>query len=81
MYTAYLTKDKTFGRLLCDGISKMGANGTFAYQGYLGTTVEEHYLGRHGIPLRYPSMRMIFQDGGVAKKGPMAGEKSSNVIF
>ena len=41
------------------GLSVTHSSNTYAYNGYLGITVQQHYFSRHRIRLQYPRLPMV----------------------
>lgn len=51
-------------QLKFEGFSLFGAHQQFAYNGYLGTTVQQHMHSRHRIHLNYPRLPCVCSSRG-----------------
>jgi hypothetical protein len=46
------------------GFSTRSAGHQYAYNGYQGTTVQQHFYSRHGLVLEYPELPCVKELGG-----------------
>ncbi|KAL3087828.1 hypothetical protein niasHS_009569 [Heterodera schachtii] len=59
--TAHLRKNI---KIIPDALCPKGANQVFAYRGFLGITVQQHFYTRHRVVLKYPTLPCVVQFGG-----------------
>ena len=54
LITAYKNKEGKYKEFVLRDISLKGADEQYAYNGFMGITVKQHYFVRHDFVLRYP---------------------------